>query len=560
MLVSFTSLSPPQCVSRPSFAPPRSPHLLLFLSHSNLVFLPLGTPFSDAGRANFEVESGLTADVEVAHKKRQCLTITGGVAAALFAAIVIVAAVGGGGAWCYLQGPCASGGVTSAAGSTAAPSAVIGADMKSEFENSDTSSSDTSSSGRLRRRLGAFVKLSSGTEIDADKLIDAAVKSANTQTSFTEAIPQFIEGISAHLKTSEEFVSLGASDRAEIIEVTARTMMRSQVKEELGACRQWVKSVIKINALSTMAGGSVAGGSKPTITAATKANAVLKCKKDLIPKYNHDLSDVDAVNTANPEQKSFRENVQNISAVLAATDAGFATADDFILSVAKINKGMAEGFEPRADMSATDKILFEEMSQSELEGASSTLSLSLAHTHPHSSPPLSLPPLPCALSFTEGMGNCTEGMKALAYNTKLLGNSDKLVTALTTSTKEFTKQAIKTSATNKKSVPLEKIASGATLAVAGCGDNALPKADMEKVLKGNANEIIGQLSVGVDADGKCSFPLPTRTSLSLSPVSRTSSLTSPPPSLPLLRPSSLRRGTRHRDHVPADRRRDGGVL
>jgi hypothetical protein len=112
-------------------------------------------------------------------------------------------------------------------------------------------------------------------------------------------------------------------------------------------------------------------------------------------------------------------------------------------------------------------------------------------------------------------------MKALAYNTKLLGNSDKLVTALTTSTKEFTKQAIKTSATNKKSVPLEKIASGATLAVAGCGDNALPKADMEQVLKGNANEIIGQLSVGVDADGKCSFPLPTRTSLSLSPVSRT---------------------------------------
>ena len=107
-------------------------------------------------------------------------------------------------------------------------------------------------------------------------------------------------------------------------------------------------------------------------------------------------------------------------------------------------------------------------------------------------------------------------MKALAYNTKLLGNSDKLVTALTTSTKEFTKQAIKTSATNKKSVPLEKIASGATLAVAGCGDNALPKADMEKVLKGNANEIIGQLSVGVDADGKCSSPLPTRTSLSLS--------------------------------------------
>ena len=510
MLVSFTSLSPPQCVSRPSFAPPRSPHLLLFLSHSNLVFL-----FSDGGRANFEVESGLTADVEVAHKKRQCLTITGGVAAALFAAIVIVAAVGGGGAWCYLQGPCASGGgVTSAAGSTAAPSAVIGADMKSEFENSDTSSSDTSSSGRLRRRLGAFVKLSSGTEIDADKLIDAAVKSANTQTSsFTEAIPRFIEGISAHLKTSEEFVSLGASDRAEIIEVTARTMMRSQVKEELGACRQWVKSVIKINALSTMAGGSDV---KLPITAATKANAELKCKKDLIPKYNHDLSDVDAVNTANPEQKSFRENVQNISAVLAATDAGFATADDFILSVAKINKGMAEGFEPRADMSATDKILFEEMSQSELEGASSTLSLSLLHTHPHSSPPLSLPPLPCALSFTEGMGNCTEGMKALAYNTKLLGNSDKLVTALTTSTKEFTKQAIKTSATNKKSVPLEKIASGATLAVAGCGDNALPKADMEKVLKGNANEIIGQLSVGVDADGKCSSPLPTRTSLSLS--------------------------------------------
>ena len=305
MLVSFTSLSPPQCVSRPSFAPPRSPHLLLFLSHSNLVFL-----FSDGGRANFEVESGLTADVEVAHKKRQCLTITGGVAAALFAAIVIVAAVGGGGAWCYLQGPCASGGVTSAAGSTAAPSAVIGADMKSEFENSDTSSSDTSSNGRLRRRLGAFVKLSSGTEIDADKLIDAAVKSANTQTSsFTEAIPRFIEGISAHLKTSEEFVSLGASDRAEIIEVTARTMMRSQVKEELGACRQWVKSVIKINALSTMAGGSDV---KLPITAATKANAELKCKKDLIPKYNHDLSDVDAVNTANPEQKSFRENVQNM--------------------------------------------------------------------------------------------------------------------------------------------------------------------------------------------------------------------------------------------------------
>lgn len=552
MLVSFTSLSPPQCVSRPSFAPPRSPHLLLFLSHSNLVFLPLGTPFSDAGRANFEVESGLTADVEVAHKKRQCLTITGGVAAALFAAIVIVAAVGGGGAWCYLQGPCASGGVTSAAGSTAAPSAVIGADMKSEFENSDTSSSDTSSSGRLRRRLGAFVKLSSGTEIDADKLIDAAVKSANTQTSFTEAIPQFIEGISAHLKTSEEFVSLGASDRAEIIEVTARTMMRSQVKEELGACRQWVKSVIKINALSTMAGGSVAGGSKPTITAATKANAVLKCKKDLIPKYNHDLSDVDAVNTANPEQKSFRENVQNISAVLAATDAGFATADDFILSVAKINKGMAEGFEPRADMSATDKILFEEMSQSELEGASSTLSLSLAHTHPHSSPPLSLPPLPCALSFTEGMGNCTEGMKALAYNTKLLGNSDKLVTALTTSTKEFTKQAIKTSATNKKSVPLEKIASGATLAVAGCGDNALPKADMEKVLKGNANEIIGQLSVGVDADGKCSFPLPTRTSLSLSLpciADLILDLTSPfPPS-----PSSFFTQARHSTSRPCPR-------
>ena len=392
MLVSFTSLSPPQCVSRPSFAPPRSPHLLLFLSHSNLVFL-----FSDGGRANFEVESGLTADVEVAHKKRQCLTITGGVAAALFAAIVIVAAVGGGGAWCYLQGPCASGGVTSAAGSTAAPSAVIGADMKSEFENSDTSSSDTSSNGRLRRRLGAFVKLSSGTEIDADKLIDAAVKSANTQTSYTEAIPQFIEGISAHLKTSEEFVSLGASDRAEIIEVTARTMMRSQVKEELGACRQWVKSVIKINALSTMAGGSDV---KLPITAATKANAELKCKKDLIPKYNHDLSDVDAVNTANPEQKSFRENVQNISAVLAATDAGFATADDFILSVAKINKGMAEGFEPRADMSATDKILFEEMSQSELEGASSTLSLSLSCTHILTLPlpSLSLPSLARSLS------------------------------------------------------------------------------------------------------------------------------------------------------------------
>ena len=397
--------------------------------------------------------------------KPQCIAL--GLGGGALAAIVLVAIVGavGGGAWCYLQGPCAPVSSSSTSSGTAAPSAVLASDMKAELASGPNR--------RLRRRLGEIaadgtVALTSGTTIDATDLVAAGAKAADGQLSYSGASSAFIEGIAAYLKTSTKFTSLGTSDRAELVEITARTVVRAQVKHEMAPCRDWVD---RATTRSTQ------------LTSSSEIDALAaSCKKELIREYALDGSDVATINAQHTSTKSFAENMKNISSTLASIDAGFANSAGVIVAASSISKGLAAGFVPRAN--DPDKTKFDTMQQSDM---------------------------------SSGMESACEGMAALSRNTKLLGKSDELVASLSAASSSFAEEAIKTAAKKKKprarsssspdavvenfSPPLDTIASGSITAIGACDKSSLPKAAFEKALKGCAASLIEATSTGTDKSG-----------------------------------------------------------
>ena len=412
-----------------------------------------------------------TEDISSKNKPK-CLALgIGGGALAALMLVGIVAAVGGGGAWCYLQGPCAPAKPSEQSG-TAAPSEVIGKDMSAEFSSGESGTSSTSS--RLRRRLAdatGKIALSSGVKIDVNDLILAGTKNSFKQTSFTEASPAFMEGVAAQLKTDAKYATLAVADRIEIVETMTRTLVRVQVKKELAPSSAWYATLVEnaiqsVNAesscqtcfkanknccgvksnyqcwtssseecahLSSVADvatdapvvqqgrrllvvpGDKLGAWTSTGGDELKNEIMSNIKFDNLAKYKANLAAegvdatdattvknvIHAVNTLNPSAKGFAENIKNTSAVLAAMDFGFTTATDTIASVDKINKGLAAGFVPRSSDTAGE-VLFETMDQRDM---------------------------------SQGMGNASEGMSALALNSNLLGDSDKLAEGLTRATK-----------------------------------------------------------------------------------------------------------------------------
>ena len=146
-----------------------------------------------------------------------------GVGGACLAIVVLAAVVG---AVIGITVAVVNGGATTATtthGTPSSASSVVGAELAAEFAYGE------SAGRRLRRRLqGASdnATLSSGTEINVALIVAAGRASSETETSYSNVIPAFVQGVLAHLKSDAAYTATTAPDRAEIIEVIARTMVR----------------------------------------------------------------------------------------------------------------------------------------------------------------------------------------------------------------------------------------------------------------------------------------------------------------------------------------------
>lgn len=237
---------------------------------------------------NLEIEQEYPGDLQSADKsgcKVAPVLSIGGIGLLL---IAMVAAVGGGGAyWCFTTGPCNPASATPSRASSSAPSSVIAADMSAEFSSGESSA--VSTTRRLRRRASGHhaviitaLEMPSGATIDATKIIEAGTMSAVGATTYSDAVPAFIDGVAAHLKTAPDCTALTAADRSFLIETIARTMVRTAVKHELAKCHSWFEMLAQANAEN-------AGWSGDAL-ATLKNKIVSKCKAENIDHYKNDLA------------------------------------------------------------------------------------------------------------------------------------------------------------------------------------------------------------------------------------------------------------------------------
>jgi hypothetical protein len=295
-----------------------------------------------------EVESPAAADITVRRSRKGTKTkctigVLGGLAAA---ALVVVALSAIGTTWCFTEGPCGPTRSVSNAASGDSPSEVIANEFAAELAGENN---DDDTTRRLRRRRLAegdatnVITLKSNTTVDVTSLVAAGRLNAEWGGwSFSEAVPAFIQGVAAHLKTNPTYTSFSAADRAEILEVTSRTMVRIQFKHELTKCGEWVDTLaIEIPHLMN----------KELIIESCKADNIVHYTRALTEAVANPVDDpiaihriVDLTNQAHPEAKGFVENVRNITSTLFAADAGFIRADDMVISVVGISTGAAAGF------------------------------------------------------------------------------------------------------------------------------------------------------------------------------------------------------------------------
>ena len=216
---------------------------------------------ADDGFEAFEVERvGYDADdVDFrAPSKPKCVAL--GISGGLLAALVVACIVGTvATTWCVTSGPCGPAGATTTRSEAAAPSNVIASDMVAEFQ-----ADSAASSSRRRLVTSSEVTLASGTTVDAQDIAAAGAALSAAKTTYAAAIPAFVEGVVARLKTGESYMLLSAQDRAEIFKVTARTMVREAVTKELAPARAYFA---ELEATHTTAAGVVWGSEEKKILA-----------------------------------------------------------------------------------------------------------------------------------------------------------------------------------------------------------------------------------------------------------------------------------------------------
>ena len=331
-----------------------------------------------------------------------------GVGGACLAIVVLAAVVG---AVIGITVAVVDGGATTATtthGTPSSASSVVGADLAAEFAYGE------SAGRRLRRRLqGASdnATLSSGTEINVALIVAAGRASSETETSYSNVIPAFVQGVLAHLKSDAAYTATTAPDRAEIIEVIARTMVRIQVKHELAQCHAWfdasfaqsatMPTVAKRYAISLCKAdniehydGSAAIRTElqayPSAALRAALEAAPTTRRRLwgafgdwiddmvdIPREKFDelidaltpaefmdapLIDLSDMNMQHSGATGFGENIQNLSSTLAGSDSGFMSADTTLVGVNAISAGLTAGFAPR-DNDAAGGPLFDAMDQ-----------------------------------------------------------------------------------------------------------------------------------------------------------------------------------------------------
>jgi hypothetical protein len=244
----------------------------------------------------FEIDADIS---EKSSRGKVCsAVIIGGIGCVGLVALVVVVAMAAGltgGIWWLAQQ-----GTSSDDESGPPPSEMLGSEFQAELE----SSSSSGGSSRLRRRLAydhhdGFVALSSGTQINANKLIAAGKKNAAGKSSFSEATPAFLEGVAAHMKTDTALSAISTADTSELLGTLGRTLVRVQVKKELAPCSKFFKDVL------TSALGSIDSAS-PCNKCATQGlhccgeKSNYQCWKDSSSECAH--LKVGGDSTANPGQ------------------------------------------------------------------------------------------------------------------------------------------------------------------------------------------------------------------------------------------------------------------
>ena len=261
---------------------------------------------ADDGFEAFEVERvGYDADdVDFrAPSKPKCVAL--GIGGGFLAALVVACIVGTvATTWCVTSGPCGPAAATTTRSEAAAPSSVIASDMVAEFQADSAASSS-------RRRLVASseVTLASGTTVDAQDIAAAGAALSADKTTYAAAIPAFVKGIVARLKTGKSYMLLSAQDRAEIFKVTARTMVREAVTKELAPARAYFA---ELEATHTTAAGVVWGSEEKKVLAPL-------IKSANVPHYRVDFAAL--VASKRRRLVATAPTTDEIKAMLAATNA-----------------------------------------------------------------------------------------------------------------------------------------------------------------------------------------------------------------------------------------------